>query len=172
MKHTNYLITGAPGVGKTTLIRKISTALADKNPTGFFTTEIRNQGIRDGFELVSLKGKKKVLSHVRFKGPAKVGKYGVDVEGFDDFLNDAGFDDPSAQLYIIDEIGKMECFSDKFFSLLKKVLDSEKTVLATIALKGSDVIEDIKKRPDVQLFELTKSNREETADEILSLIGE
>ena len=46
---------------------------------------------------------------------------------------------------MIDEIGKMECYSEKFKKLLKEILDSEKRVIATIALKGSGTIEEIKR---------------------------
>jgi adenylate kinase len=41
----NLLITGLPGVGKTTLIRGLAQELRDLNPVGFFTTEIREGGV-------------------------------------------------------------------------------------------------------------------------------
>jgi hypothetical protein len=69
-------------------------------------------------------------------------------------------------LIIIDEIGKMECFSELFRHLVEKVLDSDKVVLATIALKGGGFIETIKKRDDIQLIELVESRRETLVPEI------
>ncbi len=54
----NLLVTGLPGVGKTTLIKKLSEALKDFHPVGFYTEEIRERGERKGFELISLEGKK------------------------------------------------------------------------------------------------------------------
>jgi nucleoside-triphosphatase len=49
----NILITGPPGIGKTTLIRNIAAGCAEYKPAGFYTAEIRRSGIRQGFELVS-----------------------------------------------------------------------------------------------------------------------
>jgi len=163
----NLLITGLPGVGKTTLIKKISEELKHLHPVGFYTTEIREEGMRKGFELISLGGRKGILSHIDIKSPYRVGKYKVDIKSFEDFLDQIKFFAPTIGLIIIDEIGKMECYSDKFKKLLKEILDSEKWMMATIALKGSELIAEIKKREDIKLFEMTKSNRDFLLSEIL-----
>ncbi len=163
----NLLITGLPGVGKTTLIKKLSEELKHLHPVGFYTEEIREEGVRKGFELVSLNGKRGLLSHKDSKSPYRVGSYKVDVERFENFLDSVPFFDPLNHLIIIDEIGKMECFSDSFKNLLKKILNSGKLVITTIALKGSGLIPEIKEREDVKLFELTYRNREALLSEIL-----
>ena len=41
----NLLITGLPGVGKTTLVKKLSEALKSLYPVGFYTEEIRERGL-------------------------------------------------------------------------------------------------------------------------------
>jgi nucleoside-triphosphatase len=102
------------------------------------------------------------------KSPYRVGKYKVDIKGLEDFLDTISCFDHLAGLMIIDEIGKMECLSDKFKRFLKEILDSEKWVIATIALKGSGLIADVKQRHDVRLFEMTQSNRDTLLLEILS----
>ena len=168
MKKKNILITGLPGVGKTTLIKNIAEALKDLRPVGFYTAEIREGGIRKGFELISLDGRKGLLSHTNIQSPHRVGKYKVDVKGFEDFLSSLPLLNPSTRLIMIDEIGKMECYSDQFKTLLKEILDSEKSIIATIALKGSGTIEEIKKRKDVKPFEITQRNRNSLLPEILS----
>jgi nucleoside-triphosphatase len=81
-----FLITGRPGAGKTTLIKKAAGMLQPFHPVGFYTEEIREQGVRVGFQLVSLDGQTRVISHVGIPGPFRVGKYGVDIEGFERFL--------------------------------------------------------------------------------------
>jgi nucleoside-triphosphatase len=167
----NLLITGLPGVGKTTLIRKLYGALKDFHPVGFYTTEIREKGMRKGFELVNLEGKRGVLSHVDIKSRYRVGRYKVDVSGFEDFLDGISFFEPTSHIVMVDEIGKMECLSDKFERILKEILDSGKWVIATIALKGSGLITEVKKRQDVKLFEITQSNRDVLFSEILKEIN-
>ena len=163
----NLLITGLPGVGKTTLIKKISEELKHLRPVGFYTEEIREKGVRKGFELISLEGRRGLLSHRDIKGPHRVGHYKVDLKGFEDFLDSIPFSHPLIRFIIIDEIGKMECLSDKFKKILKEILDSEKWMIATIALKGRGLIAEIKEREDVKLFEISQSNRETLLSEIL-----
>jgi nucleoside-triphosphatase len=149
------------------LIKKLSEELKHLHPAGFYTEEIREEGQRKGFELISLDGKRGLLSHVEMRSPYRVGKYKVDIESFENFLNSIPFFDPSTRLIIIDEIGKMECLSDQFKNLLKKIFDSGKLVIATIALKGSGLITEIKERDDIKLFEITKHNRDSLLLEIL-----
>ena len=166
----NILLTGLPGVGKTTLIRRLSEELKDLHPAGFYTEEIREEGVRKGFELISLDGKRGLLSHVEIKSPYRVGKYRVDVKGFEGFLDSIAFFAPETKLIIIDEIGKMECLSLEFKRLIKEILNSEKMIIATIAFKGSGLIEEIKKRNDIRLFEITEKNRDSLLSEIFSYL--
>ena len=162
------LITGLPGVGKTTLIKKLAAQLESLQPVGFYTAEIRENRIRKGFELVSFNGRRQILSHVELGGRFRVGKYGVDVRGFDRLLDTLSFSNPEHRVVIIDEIGKMECYSDKFKGLLEGVLNSDKILVATIALKGGGIISEIKRRPDVRLFEITAANRDDVISEVLA----
>ena len=171
-KKKNLLITGRPGVGKTTLIKTLSESLKNFHPVGFCTEEMREGGERKGFELMSLEGKRGLLSHKEIRSPYQVGQYKVDVKGFEDFLGSISFFSPSTRLIIIDEIGKMECLSDLFKKLLKEILDSEKWVIATIALKGSSLIAEVKERKDVKLFEITIKNRDSLLKEISDFVNQ
>src|SRR5690606_15184027 len=75
----NLLVTGLPGTGKTTLIRKILDTLPPGvSVSGFFTAEIRESGERVGFAVSTLDGRSGLLAHVRAGGRARVGRYGVD----------------------------------------------------------------------------------------------
>ena len=84
-------VTGKPGTGKTTLIKKVARMLQPFHAVGFYTEEIREQGECVGFQLVSLDGQRRIMSHVDIPGPFRVGKYGVDVEGFERFLTSIPF---------------------------------------------------------------------------------
>jgi nucleoside-triphosphatase len=165
------LITGLPGVGKTTLIRELAKRLAEFDPAGFYTEEIRNErGIREGFRLVTLCGRQLVLSHICQPGPYRVGRYGVDVAGFERLLAELDLSHAQSQLIIVDEIGKMECLSRRFANEVSALLDSPKTLIATIALKGEGLIRRVKDRPDCRLFMITKENRDRLLSEISDLV--
>jgi nucleoside-triphosphatase len=166
----NLLVTGLPGVGKTTLIISLLPYLSVYRPAGFFTREIREGGIRKGFELVSLTGGSLVLAHTGIAGRERVGKYGVDTEGFRRYIEQLKGTLTGHGLIIFDEIGKMEVLSAEFRELVADVLDGKIPLLATIARKGDRFIEGIKGRPDVRLVEITRTNREGMAGELLPVI--
>lgn len=171
----HILLTGAPGVGKTTLVRRLAEAVAPWDPVGFYTAEIRARGTRTGFRLVSLDGRDLVLAHVQRAGPPRVGRYGVDVPGFDRMLEELDLGRSPAAVVVIDEIGKMECHSARFRGLIVELLESSSLILATIALRGDAFIERIKRDQGVRLVTVTRQNRdalvEALSGEIRRLLG-
>jgi len=168
----NCLITGMPGVGKTELIKKLARELAEFKPSGFYTAEIREEGQRVGFELVGLNGIKNLFSHVNIDSSFKVGRYGVDIAIFDEFLEKANIFEEKNGPVIIDEIGKMECFSQKFRKIIWKLLDMDRLVVATISSKGSGFRSKILDRNDILICEVTRFNRDYLLSDILSAIAE
>jgi nucleoside-triphosphatase len=171
-RQKNILITGLPGIGKTTAIKKIAEELKDLGPEGFYTAEIREGAVRQGFELVSLDGRKGLLSHIGIKSIYRVGRYGVALGDFEIFLDSLFLAGPKTQVVIIDEIGKMECLSPKFHTVVHDVLDSGKTVIASVALKGVGFIAEVKNRRDIKLFEMTPENRDSIPAEIAGYVRE
>lgn len=167
----NILITGLPGSGKTTLIMKLADELREYGPVGFATGEIRLQGTRTGFRITSLDQRRTgILAHVEITGPHRVGKYGVDLGGFEAFLDSLHLLEPSPRLVIIDEIGKMECLSAKFRGVITSLLTSNAAVIATIAMKGEGFIDEVKSRPGTILYELTQRNRDTLLQDIAGLV--
>ena len=165
----NTLLTGHPGVGKTTLLRKLVERYGLLATTGFYTEEIREKGARVGFWAVTLSGTRAIFAHRDFRANAKhqVGKYGVKPAVLEALV--LAHLDPyrkAADLVVIDEIAKMELFSDLFRQSLVQALDSPVPVLATISLKGSGLIKRIKERDDVVLFTVTQKNRGVLVEEI------
>lgn len=163
------LLTGRPGVGKTTVIKKVARALGE-TAGGFFTEEIRSSsGRRTGFRLVTLRGEEAVMAHVDLRKPRhpRVSRYGVDLGAVERVgvvaLQGAM---ASGRIIIVDEIGKMELLSDAFKHTVLEAVESECTLLGT-AMRGSDPwVDDLRARKHVQVWEVTSSNRDELSGQI------
>ena len=172
MRKRHLLITGLPGTGKTTLLVELARRVAHLHPAGFYTEEIREGSLRQGFRLVSLDGREGILAHAGFHGKNRVGRYGVDIRGFETFLCDLHLETSPASIVFIDEIGKMECLSLRFAELVRELLGSRKIVVATIALKGCGFIAEAKGMPDCEIREVTIANRNKLACELALWISE
>ncbi len=99
-----------------------------------------------------------------------MGKYGVNLEAIDRIAVQSLIPSKPDQIIIIDEIGKMECFSPLFRQTLVKSLDSSNPVIGSIALKGSPFIEAIKKRPDVRLVMVDENSRDSLVESLAGQI--
>jgi len=159
----NILVTGPPRCGKSTLIERVVDRI-HKPMTGFFTREIREKGRRVGFSITTLDGKMGVLAHQDMRGKYKVGKYGVNLNDVDEIAVPSMIPAKSNEIVVIDEIGKMECFSALFRQTLLRILDSENPVIGSIALKGGTFIQQVKERRDVLLVYVTEKNRNALVD--------
>ncbi|MFQ5824446.1 MAG: NTPase [bacterium] len=164
----NILLTGRPGVGKTSLIQKIVHEFKGK-AGGFYTQEIRNHNRRTGFEIVTLLGIKGILSSVDIKSPFRVGKYGVNLKDLEEIaVREIEKALQRDDLIVVDEIGKMELFSKNFQAVILKALNSPKPFLATITKSSNPFTDKIKKRNDVLLIEVTEENRNSIILEIIN----
>ncbi|PKL51670.1 MAG: nucleotide kinase [Nitrospira bacterium HGW-Nitrospira-1] len=166
----NILITGLPGAGKTTLMKKLCLIFKEFNPAGFFTSEILENGERVGFAVENLNGDRRILAHINLKSRCSIGKFKVDVKGFEDFMQNIMLKEKKTGLYIFDEICRMECKSKKFSKLLADLLNSDKPLIATIPDKGAPLLNEIRKRDDVRIFELTSSSHEHKLKELTMVI--
>jgi nucleoside-triphosphatase len=112
---SNILLTGFPGCGKTTLVRHVIERLGDLRLAGFYTQELLGaDGRRVGFEAIGLHSDRANLAHVRSKSKIRVGRYGVELIGFEKLISEELAADADADLFVVDEIGKMECYSRRF----------------------------------------------------------
>ncbi len=161
------LLTGIPGVGKTTLVRRVAARLEGLRLAGFTTEEIREKGQRLGFRIVDFAGHSRTLAHVDLPGPARVGRYRVDVAAVDEVAATSLAPDSSVDLTVVDEIGKMECLSEAFVAAMRALLDSGRPVLATVARRGGGFIEEVKRRGDAELWEVTARNRDGLVERVL-----
>ena len=159
MTGLKLLVEGRPGVGKTTLAKRVISSLqhAGLEVCGFTTGEIRIAGRRVGFDMEPIGGRTKVLAHIDLPGPPRVGRYGVDLAAFESAVL------PSLRktgdVVVIDELGKMELTSKKFVDEVHHLLESDRVVLTTIHAGRHPVTDRIKRDPGVETWRMTISSR-------------
>jgi nucleoside-triphosphatase len=163
------LLTGRPGCGKTTLIKRVVNDLA-RPAGGFYTEEIRERGARVGFKIVTTDGKEAVFANVNFPAtaePQRLGKYGLDLSALEIIAVVAVRAAVRArQLVVIDEIGPMEIRSAMFRDVVIEAFDSDAPILATITARSFPFIDAIKKRSDVTIIEVGRSNRDQLVSDL------
>nr|XP_004659756.2 cancer-related nucleoside-triphosphatase [Jaculus jaculus] len=182
----HVFLTGPPGVGKTTLIQKACEALQSSGVSvdGFYTQEVRQGTRRIGFDVVTLSGARGPLSRVGSQPPpgkseCRVGQYVVDLASFEQLAlpvlrNACSTGGPGQRVCVIDEIGKMELFSQPFIQAVRQALSAPgTTVLGTIPTpKGKPLalVEEIRGRRDVAVFSVTKENRNSLLSDIVTCV--
>ena len=165
------LLTGKPGTGKTALIKEALTTTRVK-AGGFYTEEMRAEGVREGFRLITLDGQSATLAHVGISSPFKVSKYKVDTSALERVgvsalkraLQESG-------LIVIDEIGKMELLSPQFKETVTQALDSGRKVLGTIMLNPHPFADEIKRHTEVEVLLVTRDNQAEVMKKVLDHIA-
>ena len=160
MAGLNLLVTGRPGVGKTTLLERVLEQLRGSlRLAGFTTAEQRDpSGQRRGFRIFTVEGKQAELARVGLRSTVRVGRYGVNLRAFERLaLPELARRD--VDLIVIDEIGKMECASERFCEAVWDALEAQVSVLATLGNARLPFFLTLRARPDVEVLTLTEHNR-------------
>jgi len=168
----NIVLTGRPGIGKSTLIRRVIQALDPESVGGFWSSEIRENNRRVGFSLITLSGERGVLAHVDLRRGPRVGKYCVNIEDLEAIAIPAlARARVRGQIIVIDEIASMELYSPQFAPEVRRCLDMGR-VLATLQQRRSGFQDEVRTREDIYLIEVKLENRDTLPQEVLSrLIG-
>jgi nucleoside-triphosphatase len=166
------ILTGAPGVGKTTLLTKIVDTLKTKGISvgGMISREVREGNVRVGFEILDIAScRHGWLAQVNGQSGPQVGKYRVNL----DDLNAIGTSAITQALekcsvIAIDEIGPMELHSEKFKQVIVQALGSKKLLLVVVHGKANDpLVTQVKRRVDAEIFNITFSNRESLPEQLV-----
>lgn len=165
------LLTGRPGCGKTTVVRRVIDGIGPGRCVGFYTEEVRQRGRRVGFDVVTLDGRRGPLARVGAPGP-RVGRYGVDLASFERLAVSAlevGLRTPSL-LLVIDEIGKMELFSPRFVELLEPVFDAQAphAVVGTVMSGRHRQVDALRRSLGVRVVAVTVENRDRLPRQLIA----
>jgi nucleoside-triphosphatase len=159
----NIFITGNPRCGKSTLIQKVLEKISGKKVSGIITPEIRIHGERQGFKIIDLASRQEhVLASLNTERGPGVSRYKVNIQGINLVIDKFLESYKDSDYVVIDEIGMMEFYSQKFRETIRVVLDSNKTVLATLSKK---FVKEYQSKG--QIFYLARENFDEIYDKIL-----
>ena len=165
----NIFLTGAPSSGKTTVIKKVIKGLSIP-ANGFYTEEEKTGDKRVGFLMKTLNGKTGYLAHQDIKSDFHIRRYGVSIENIESIAVPS-ITPVGNNVIILDEIGKMECFSEVFKQAATNALNSSNIVIGTITFGGNDFILGIKERKDIEIHEVTLDNRDALPGLILEKVS-
>jgi nucleoside-triphosphatase THEP1 len=168
MSPLKLFLTGNPGCGKTTLVRRVDDALAGEVAmTGFLTEEIREGRKRKGFRGTTIDGREFVLAHVDSESEIRVGAYGVEREGLESVGVPSLTPGSDTRLVVVDEVGKMESFSKPFRDAIEGLLAGDKPVLGTVAAQGVGFVKRVRRDPRVTLLTVSPRSRDAMVGEVL-----
>ncbi len=168
-------LSGLPGVGKTTTLVKTIGMLEEEGYKigGMITEEVKEGNRRVGFYVLDWSTKKKeIFAHRDFESRHKVGPYGINIDVLDEVgvkaLQDAM---ENADVIVIDEIGKMEVESKKFVAIVREILEQDKHMILTLHKKSRNpLLQEIRRRDDIRMLEVTPINRNLLPFKIVKLI--
>jgi len=171
MSPPRILVTGPPGIGKTTLVLRVLDLLHGRRLSGFYTEEVRGRTGRTGFRIVTLDGRTAQLATAGGVGGPRVGRYTVHLAALEALCEDVLEPGPDVDAVFIDEIGKMECLSPTFVRAAQRALTGPVPVLGTVALAGGGFIAEAKRMPGAEVITLSRENRERLPDDVAARLS-
>ena len=170
---TNLLLTGASGIGKSTLLREVgvSLKLAGMTVRGFYSDVIQDVKERQGWRLDAFDGSDGgVLVHRDIKSERRMGGYGVNLGLLERLVNTQMALDGVANIYLIDEIGIVAPWSQQFVTAMDYLLASDTLVIAIIRARGDGYVQQAKSRYDIEIWEISRANHDTISAQLFDWI--
>jgi nucleoside-triphosphatase len=169
-------ITGLPGAGKTkTLLRVIEMLRGEELKIGGMINEPIMDGRRKvGFSVRDIvSNDSQVFAHIDIESRITEGKMGVDLQKFESIAVPAMKTAcETCDIIVIDEVGKVEVESQAFIDTVKSVLDAGKPMILTLHKKSRNpLLQDIRRRDDVRILEVTPTNRNLLPHKVIRLMN-
>ena len=173
-------ITGLPQAGKTDILLRVIGMLESEGIKvgGMITEAILDGGKRVGFNIMDWETKEKdVMAHKDIETETsrmRVEDYGVNVEAIERIGVPAIMNAiENADVIVIDEIGRMEVLSPAFVEAVKETFDMDKPLIITLHKKSRNpLLQDIRRRDDVRILEVTPINQSILPYKIVKLVKE
>jgi len=170
-------ITGLPRSGKSAVLQKVIDMISSgegggrrkrgPNPPEFLiggmrTESIIEEGERVGFACVNiLNGDRGIMAHKEIDSRNRVLGFGIDPTEIDRvavpaILNSVG----NCEILVIDEVGKFTVESEDFVKAVRYALQNDLPTLLTLHKKSRHpLLQDIRRRDDARILEVTPVNR-------------
>ena len=171
-------ITGLPGAGKTYTLRKVIEMLTSDGKLtvgGMIDEKVADDSGRKkvGMKVTDLlTNESAVFARPDIESKIMIGTLGVDLALFES-VSIAAIKNACEQcdIVIIDEVGKVEVESQAFVDAVNEALDVDKPMIITLHKKSRNpLLQDIRRRDDVRILEVTPTNRNILPFKIVSLM--
>ncbi len=169
------LLTGPPGVGKTTMVNRVYEHYKARGLkiAGITTREVREGNQRVGFKITDLSsGEEGWLARADGGAGPRIGRYTVASDDLERIgvkaLKKATLGDVG--LIIVDEIGPMEMTHSGFREAISEILDEDNALVATVKY-GSHYPEVERIRRNALQLEITKDNRDTILKRIIGQLN-
>lgn len=128
------VVTGDPGVGKTTVVMRVAEVLKKRGLKvgGVVSREVRRDNTRVGFEFIDLAtNETATLASTTGSGP-RIGKYLVDLAGCRFAVKVLKEAIENSDIIICDELGPMEFKSEEFVECVGMMLNINKPIITVV----------------------------------------
>ena len=171
-------ITGLPRSGKSLVLKKIIKMIEEEKEKefrsrgedfenykligGMFTEALVEDGERVGFECVNYQtGERGVMAHKNIDSRLRILGYGIDMSELER-VGVPAIEEAKDEfdIIVIDEIGKFTVESEMFVKMVRSAIEEDLPTLVTLHKKSRHpLLQDIRRRDDARILEVTPVNR-------------